>query len=63
VLDLYSHKIVGWSMSGIQDRHMVIKAVLQRLNRELLVLHSDRGTQFTSGGYQRFSPTTTSSAA
>lgn len=28
VLDLYSYKIVGWSMSGIQDRHMVIKAVL-----------------------------------
>lgn len=58
VLDLYSHKIVGWSMSGIQDRHMVIKAVLmagwQRPDRSPLVLHSDRGTQFTSGDYQRF---------
>ena len=58
VLDLYSYKIVGWSMSSIQDRHMVIKAVLmacwQRPDREPLVLHSDRGTQFTSGEYQRF---------
>ena len=58
VLDLYSHAIVGWSMSGIQDRHMVIKAVLmacwQRHDREFLVLHSDRGTQFTCGDYQRF---------
>ena len=57
VLDLYSHKIVGWSMSGTQDRQMVIKAVMmacwQRPDREPLVLHSDRGTQFTSGDYQR----------
>ena len=57
VLDLYSHKIVGWSMSGIQDRHMVIKAVLmacwQRADRAPVVLHSDRGTQFTSGDYQQ----------
>lgn len=58
VLDLFSHKIVGWSMSGIQDRHLVLKAVLmacwQRTDRAPVVLHSDRGTQFTSGEYQRF---------
>ena len=58
VLDLFSSKIVGWSMSGIQDRHLVLKAVLmacwQRPNRDPVVLHSDRGTQFTSGEYQRF---------
>jgi putative transposase len=58
VLDLFSGKIVGWSMSGIQDRHLVLKAVLmacwQRPNRDPVVLHSDRGTQFTSGEYQRF---------
>lgn len=37
---------------------MVIKAVLmagwQHTDRAPLVLHSDRGTQFTSGDYQRF---------
>lgn len=58
VLDLFSHAIVGWSMSGIQDRHLVLKAVLmacwQRGTRDPVVLHSDRGTQFTSGEYQRF---------
>jgi putative transposase len=46
VLALYSHKIVGWSMSGIQDCHRVIKAVLmacwQCPGREPLALHSDR---------------------
>lgn len=58
VLDLFSHKIVGWSMSDIQDRHLVLSAVLmacwQRSGRDPLVLHSDRGTQFTCGHYQRF---------
>ncbi len=58
VLDLFSSKIVGWSMSGIQDRHLVLKAVpmacWQRSGRDPVVLHSDRGTQFTSGEYQRF---------
>ena len=58
VIDLYNRKVVGWSMSAVQDRQMVLQAVLmacwQRPGREPLVLHSDRGTQFTSGEYQRF---------
>lgn len=58
VLDLYSIKIVGWSMSTVQDRHLVLKAVMmacwQRPDRSPVVLHSDRGTQFTSADYQQF---------
>lgn len=58
VLDLYSKRVVGWSMSNIQDRHMVLKAVLmalwQRPDKAPVVLHPDRGTQFTSGEYQQF---------
>src|SRR5690606_16294318 len=58
VLDLFSNKIVGWSMSPVQDRHLVLKAVMmagwQRADREPVVLHSDRGTQFTSADYQQF---------
>lgn len=58
VTDLYSGQVVGWSMSSTQDRQMVIKAVLmacwQRPGREPVILHSDRGTQFTSHEYQRF---------
>src|SRR3569623_252183 len=41
VLDLYSGIVVGWSMS-------------QREARTPVVLHSDRGCQFTSDEYQRF---------
>lgn len=58
VLDLYTHKIVGWSMSTVQDRHLVLNAVMmaswQRPDRSPVILHSDRGTQFTSADYQRF---------
>jgi len=58
VLDLYSKRVVGWSMSNIQDRQLVLNAVLmalwQRPGRERVILHSDRGTQFTSGDYQQF---------
>ena len=58
VLDLYSDIVVGWSMSHRQDRQLVLQAVLmalwQRTDRSAVILHSDRGTQFTSDEYQRF---------
>jgi putative transposase len=58
VVDLHSGSVVGWSMSRCQDRHLVIQAVLmalwQRESRQPVILHSDRGCQFTSGDYQRF---------
>ena len=58
VVDLHSGMVVGWSMSGCQDRHLVLQAVLmalwQRDDRTPVILHSDRGCQFTSHEYQRF---------
>lgn len=58
VMDLYSGKIVGWSMAPAQDRHLVLRAVMmacwQRPDRSPVILHSDRGTQFTSADYQQF---------
>jgi putative transposase len=58
VVDLYSGRVVGWSMSARQDTQLVLQAVLmalwQRRDRTPVVLHSDRGCQFTSEGYQRF---------
>lgn len=45
-------------MSPVQDRHLVLKAVMmacwQRPDRNEVILHSDRGTQFTSAEYQQF---------
>ena len=58
VIDLYSKKVVGWSMSARQDRQLVLQAVLmavwQRKGKSPVILHSDRGTQFTSEEYQQF---------
>ena len=58
VVDLYSGIVVGWSMSPRQERQLVIQAVLmalwQRTDRSPVILHSDRGCQFTSDEYQRF---------
>ena len=58
VVDLYSGRVIGWSMSPRQDRQLVIQAVLmalwQRTDRSPVVLHSDRGCQFTSDEYQWF---------
>lgn len=58
VLDLFSNEVVGWSMSQRQNRELVIRAVMsalwQREGSRKVVIHSDRGTQFTCGDYQRF---------
>jgi putative transposase len=58
VLDVYSGLVGGWSMRPQQDRQLVIQAVLmavwQRLGRTPVILHSDRGCQFTPEKYQRF---------
>jgi putative transposase len=58
VIDLFSRLVVGWSMSAVQDRQLVLQAVLmalwQRQDRSRVILHSDRGCQFTSDEYQRF---------
>jgi putative transposase len=58
VKDLYSDMIIGWSMSHRQTRDLVLQAVLmalwQRTDRSPVILHSDRGCQFTSGEYRRF---------
>ncbi|WP_425563495.1 DDE-type integrase/transposase/recombinase, partial [Microbulbifer aestuariivivens] len=58
VLDLYNHIVVGWSMHHRQDRKMVLRAVemaiWQREGDDNVILHSDRGSQFTSGDYQSY---------
>ena len=58
VLDLYTRQIIGWSMSHVMDKHPVIQSVLmalwQRKDKQAVVLHSDRGSQYTSHEYQQF---------
>ena len=58
ILDLYTRRVVGWSMSNRLAREFVMRAVLMALGQRSgdgpVILHSDRGTQYTSVEYQRF---------
>ena len=51
-MDIYSRKIVGWSLSSSLSAELVIKAIMMAIlhrNPEAgLILHSDRGSQYTS---------------
>ena len=63
VVDLHSGIVVGWSMSRCQNRQLVLQAVLmalwQRDSRKPVILHSDRGCQFTSDSISASSRGTT----
>jgi len=55
VLDLYSRKIVGLAMSAHANTDLVINSVHQAITHRCpprgLILHSDRGSQYTSDAY------------
>lgn len=56
LLELFSRQVIGWSMQRQLGRELVIKAVLmgvwQRTTSGAVVLHSDRGTQYTAHEFQ-----------
>lgn len=56
VEDLYTRKIVGWSMSERMTSDLVCDALRMAIGRELpatgLLAHSDRGSQYASAAYQ-----------
>ena len=58
VLDLATRRVIGWSMRQNLDRELVLHAVMmalwQRPGQCPVILHSDRGTQYTSHEYQAF---------
>lgn len=57
VLDLYSRRIVGWSMGSRMKAKLVCDAltmaIWQRQPKEGLIVHSDRGSQYASAEYRR----------
>jgi transposase InsO family protein len=56
VLDLYSRRVVGWSMRDTLDRSLVLSALESALAQRHpgvgLICHSDRGSQYASADYQ-----------
>jgi len=58
VIDLYSRKVIGWSMKATIHRDIVLDALLmavwQRKPRQRVIIHSDQGSQFGSDDWARF---------
>ena len=57
IIDLFSRRIVGWSMADHMDVGLPLaalrKALASRNPRPGLIHHSDRGSQYASGAYQQ----------
>jgi putative transposase len=56
VMDLYSRRIIGWSMSRRINRHLATNALTMALGQRRpegeLIHHSDRGVQYLSDDFQ-----------
>ena len=57
VMDLYSRKIISWVLTKDMKAESIIEAInIAKVRRNIekpLVIHSDRGVQFTSEEYQK----------
>jgi putative transposase len=56
-IDLFSRRVVGWSMNAAMTAQLVtdalIMAIWRRGEPDTLLHHSDRGSQYTSERFQR----------
>ena len=56
-LDLYSHRVVGWSLSSRLTQQLVLGALEMAVGRRRpepgSIHHSDRGVQYACGAFQR----------
>ena len=57
VLDLFSRRVVGWSMSATMTAQLVtdalVMAIWRRGKPDTLLHHSDRGSQYTAEPFQK----------
>ncbi len=57
IIDLFSRFLVGWAVSAVNDRHLVLKALGMAIRRRCpqpgLISHSDQGCTYASEDYQK----------
>ena len=57
ILDLYSRFVVGWALSAVNDRYLVMRALEMALKRRCpsagLLHHSDQGCTYASEDYRK----------
>ena len=58
VIDLFSRRVVGWSMKPTMEKEIVLDALMmaicQRRSTGPVLVHSDQGSQYGSDDWQRF---------
>jgi len=58
IVDLYSRKIIGWSMKPTLAREIVLDALMmaiwRRRPKSTVIVHSDQGSQYGSDDWLRF---------
>jgi len=58
VIDLFSRRVVGWSMQSRMTTGLALQALLaavwRRKPKNKVMIHSDQGSQFTGGEWQSF---------
>jgi putative transposase len=58
VLDLYSRRVIGWSLQSRIKKELVLDALLMAVWRRRpttkVIVHSDQGSQYTSDDWQTF---------
>jgi len=58
VIDLYSRRVVGWSLQSRIKKELVLDALLMAVWRRkptsMVTVHSDQGSQYTSHDWQEF---------
>ena len=58
IIDLYSRRVIGWSMQSRMQMDLVLSALLMAVWRRKptskVIIHSDQGSQFTSYEWQKF---------
>lgn len=58
VMDLFSRRIIGWSMSSRMTKELVLSALLmamwRRKPKQPVLVHSDQGSQYTSHDWSEF---------
>lgn len=56
VMDIYSRKIIGWSINSSLSTELVIRALMMALvhrnAKRGIIFHSDRGSQYTSSAFR-----------
>lgn len=58
MLAVFTRQVIGWSMQPQLDREVVLQAVLmavwQRPTSDAVILHFDRGTQYTAHEFKEY---------